>query len=522
MVSSLGDRQPLAEVAPDDAVARSRAISNLIAKQANSGTDELLTSFVPERLVFPQSGAVAGVRSLRLLRTLSQPLPHAELLSVSENSSGLKKPQQRKVPPARRAQSGLSQPPLKEQPESTTIESARQKLIKCTDMKSLREASLALLQEQGREEQQLRTELEELRHELAKAELSSGAREKELRQELESVKQQRDQALTNAEEVSRAAAGARQHIGAAAVEQKRQAEWARAEAAQLRAELAHARSQLRATAEEATAQQAFARAHAERRQPAGPPSPQQQLSEEIEQVDADDPDYEYDDDSYDEQEGEEQTGEDEPQPQPQPQAVSSSEPGCGGELRSLPRGRAACREDELCAPCEPVCNPGHDASFAPRQDRARFQPASSVSTDQDMMPCPHCSRTFFPDRLATHQRVCGRMTQKKKALEEFIAAEDEQGAASSPVPSCCEFGQLAKYHKWRDASQNLKVVLEYNRQIAQAKREGIDIAKMPPPPKNEVDHRVACPHCSRKFDKEVAERHIPQCHLRYKDKKFKR
>ena len=158
--------------------------------------------------------------------------------------------------------------------------------------------------------------------------------------------------------------------------------------------------------------------------------------------------------------------------------------------------------------------------------------------------CPHCSRTFFPDRLATHQRVCGRMTQKKKALEEFIAAEDEQGAASSPVPSCCEFGQLAKCtppvwgsnphlssghgfrigtdHKWRDASKNLKVVLEYNRQIAQAKREGIDIAKMPPPPKNEVDHRVACPHCSRKFDKEVAERHIPQCHLRYKDKKFKR
>lgn len=54
-------------------------------------------------------------------------------------------------------------------------------------------------------------------------------------------------------------------------------------------------------------------------------------------------------------------------------------------------------------------------------------------------------------------------------------------------------------------------MLEYNRQIVKAKKEGVDIAKMPPPPKNEVDLRVACPHCTRKFDTNVAERHIPHC-----------
>jgi len=415
MLSPLGGRrQPLAEVAPDDAVARSRAISNLFANQANSGTDELLTNFVPEGFVLSEchatGNAVAGVRGLRLLRTLSQPLPHAELLSVSENSSGLKKPEQREVPPARRAQSAMARPPPKEQPESTT------KL------------------------------LQQLRHQLAKAELSSAAREKELRRELETVKQQRDQALANAEEVSRAAAGARQHMGAAAAEQKKQAEWAWAEAAQLRTELAHAKAQLKETAEEAAAQQASVRAHAERRGQVAPPSPQQQLGEEIDQVDAADPCYEYDDDSYYEQEGDERTGEHESQPQPQPQPSCSSDPAelrpDPAELRPVPRGRAARREDELCAPCEPV--PLHDASSAPRQDPARFQPASSLSTDQDMVPCPHCPRTFFPDRLATHLRGCGRVTQQKKALEEFIAAEDEQGAASAPVPPGCESGQLAK------------------------------------------------------------------------------
>ena len=103
-------RQPLASVKPDDAVARSRAISNLIANQAHSGSGEVLTSHVPESLVYPDlsGNAVAGVRSLQLLRPLSQPLPHAELFSASENPAGLMKPR-REVPAARRAQSALPQ-----------------------------------------------------------------------------------------------------------------------------------------------------------------------------------------------------------------------------------------------------------------------------------------------------------------------------------------------------------------------------------------------------------------------------
>ena len=220
----------------------------------------------------------------------------------------------------------------------------------------------------------------------------------------------------------------------------------------------------------------------------------------------------------------------------------------------------------MCAPCDAARAAGHDAAqhagqyaaqsagFAPRQERAHVQPGGAPSTDEDMMPCPHCARTFFPDRLAKHVLVCGKAAQKKKALEEFIAAEDEHDAAPPPVPKGCESGQLAKYHKWRDASQNLKVVLEYNRQIARAKKQGVDLATLPPPPVNVVDRRVvsrtitepspdpnpspnpdptpsssrvpnprpnpdqACPHCARKFDALVAERHIPQCLLRFKQK----
>ena len=38
--------------------------------------------------------------------------------------------------------------------------------------------------------------------------------------------------------------------------------------------------------------------------------------------------------------------------------------------------------------------------------------------------------------------------------------------------------------------ENLKVVLEYNRQIARAKKQGVDLATLPPPPVNVVDRRV--------------------------------
>ena len=154
-------RQPLASVKPDDAVARSRAISNLIANQAHSGSGEVLTSHVPESLVYPDlsGNAVAGVRSLQLLRPLSQPLPHAELFSASENPAGLMKPR-REVPAARRAQSALPQMQAQQwQPQQQMQQPQWQP------------PQQQARNEQAQKEQRLRAELEQLRQKLAKAEL---------------------------------------------------------------------------------------------------------------------------------------------------------------------------------------------------------------------------------------------------------------------------------------------------------------------------------------------------------------
>ena len=208
-IASAGtSRQPLASVKPDDAVARSRAISNLIANQAHSGSGEVLTSHVPESLVYPDlsGNAVAGVRSLQLLRPLSQPLPHAELFSASENPAGLMKPR-REVPAARRAQSALPQMQAQQwqpqqQMQQPQWQPPPQQQMRQPQQQQMQQPQWQQQQQQARneqaqKEQRLRAELEQLRQKLAKAELSSAAREKELRHELEAVKQQRDQALAD-------------------------------------------------------------------------------------------------------------------------------------------------------------------------------------------------------------------------------------------------------------------------------------------------------------------------------------
>ena len=172
-------RQPLASVKPDDAVARSRAISNLIANQAHSGSGEVLTSHVPESLVYPDlsGNAVAGVRSLQLLRPLSQPLPHAELFSASENPAGLMKPR-REVPAARRAQSALPQMQAQQwqpqqqmqQPQWQPPQQHQMRQPQQQQMQQQMQQQQAR-NEQAQKEQRLRAELEQLRQKLAKAEL---------------------------------------------------------------------------------------------------------------------------------------------------------------------------------------------------------------------------------------------------------------------------------------------------------------------------------------------------------------
>ena len=125
-----------------------------------------------------------------------------------------------------------------------------------------------------------------------------------------------------------------------------------------------------------------------------------------------------------------------------------------------------------------------------------------------MEQCPHCSRSFAAGRLEKHMPVCQRAQQQKKAREQQKAAAKSDKAEEEKKEGD---NSLAKYHKWKNHSANLRGAMEYNRKLAEAQKAGIDIATLPPPPEAAADDRVSCPHCKRKFAPLAAERHIPLC-----------
>lgn len=59
--------------------------------------------------------------------------------------------------------------------------------------------------------------------------------------------------------------------------------------------------------------------------------------------------------------------------------------------------------------------------------------------------------------------------------------------------------------------------MKYNRELAAAQKAGKDLSELPPPPVAQAaDDRVTCPKCGRKFNADVAERHIPKCNAKPK------
>ena len=80
-----------------------------------------------------------------------------------------------------------------------------------------------------------------------------------------------------------------------------------------------------------------------------------------------------------------------------------------------------------------------------------------------------------------------------------------QVAGSSDMPA-------NKMPKWKRDHAAFQAAVKAGRQVQQAMADGVALADLPPPPSNdEMDDRIACPHCGRKFNEKAAERHIPKC-----------
>ena len=136
---------------------------------------------------------------------------------------------------------------------------------------------------------------------------------------------------------------------------------------------------------------------------------------------------------------------------------------------------------------------------------------------KELTPCPHCNRKFLDDRLAIHERVCGKKKAPRKAfdmakrrLSNFTSANDtyllkphNKKGNQNPV--------VKKKTNWRENHASFMEQVRYAKKVTELEKTGGDISSLGPAPKMSTSHLDQCPKCGRKFNSEAIKKHVPVC-----------
>ncbi|KAK3932863.1 Zinc finger C2HC domain-containing protein 1C, partial [Frankliniella fusca] len=133
--------------------------------------------------------------------------------------------------------------------------------------------------------------------------------------------------------------------------------------------------------------------------------------------------------------------------------------------------------------------------------------------DDGLVGCPICSRRFLPDRVAKHQEICSRSTQKKRKVFDPVAARVKGTEAEKYVRRAKNVPEpkAMKNNNWRRKHEDFIQTIRAAKQVQSHIANGGKLSDLPPPPPSDYSDYVQCPHCSRKFNQTAADRHIPKC-----------
>jgi len=127
----------------------------------------------------------------------------------------------------------------------------------------------------------------------------------------------------------------------------------------------------------------------------------------------------------------------------------------------------------------------------------------------ERVQCSMCQRYFAPDRIDKHSRVCkGPIESKSNKRTTY----DPRRAIAEAESQSSDTSRPAKDAKWKREHEEFQAALR-TAKLAQAiiARGGNISKELPPPPPSENPDYIMCPYCTRRFNPQAAERHIPHC-----------
>lgn len=142
----------------------------------------------------------------------------------------------------------------------------------------------------------------------------------------------------------------------------------------------------------------------------------------------------------------------------------------------------------------------------------------------ELIQCPTCPRKFKAEALEKHVGICQKPKRKVYNTTEHRLpenapelAEVRRKAKLAAKKGEVGIGETSEAPKpksaWRQKSEQFRAAMKDAQIVEKFKREGRSLSELPPPKATpvEMDDRVQCPHCGRRFGQQQAERHIPAC-----------
>lgn len=129
----------------------------------------------------------------------------------------------------------------------------------------------------------------------------------------------------------------------------------------------------------------------------------------------------------------------------------------------------------------------------------------------DLITCQICERNFASDRIKKHLEICAKAQAKGKKHEQAVAKANTKLEKQEKTAQKIKSSKASAGAKWKKQHEELVEAMKYMRQVKQCEEQGGDFSKIKPPASSNYDDYVECPYCSRKYNPDVAQRHIPKC-----------